>query len=54
MTERLTPDDTVAAIQAAPDDATAIEIERRFVTDTAEEDPGEVDDGNSNPDGQGG
>ena len=54
MTEPLQPDDVVAAIRAAPDDTAALEVERRFVTDTAEEDPGEVDGGHSSPDAPGG
>ena len=43
-----TPEQAVEAIKAARargDDDTAIEIERQVVTDTGEEDPGEVDSG---------
>ena len=46
MTEHLDPDEVVAAIRDAPDDAATIDIEREAVEDTAEEDPGEVEDGN--------
>lgn len=45
MTEQLNPDDVVAAIAAAPDDTSAIEVERRYVVDTGEEDAGEVEEG---------
>lgn len=51
MTEPLTPDDVAAAIAAATTDEEAIAIERRYTADTAEEDPGEVDDGHSGADG---
>ena len=54
MTEQLDPDEVVAAIRAAPDDTAKVDVEREFVADTAEEDPGEVDDGNGRPDGEGG
>lgn len=43
-----TPEQAVEAIRAAQargDDDTAREIERQVVEDTAEEDPGTVDDG---------
>ena len=42
MTERLTPEDVVEAIRACLTDEQAIAIERAYVRDTAEEDPGEV------------
>lgn len=55
MTPPLNPDEVVLAIRAAPDDDAALEVERRFTVDTAEEDPGEVDDdADHGPDGQGG
>ena len=53
MTERLDPEEVVAALRAAETDEDRIEIERRYVTDTAEEDPGEVeDDGHRGPNGE--
>jgi hypothetical protein len=47
------PDEVVAAIRAAGSDAERIEIERAAVTDTAEEEPGEVEHGHEHPDGRG-
>jgi hypothetical protein len=42
--EQLRPVEVVAAIADADDDEAALEIERRYVTDTAEEDPGQVEE----------
>jgi hypothetical protein len=44
MSERLSPEEVVLAIQAAETEEDALEIERRYVQDTAEEDPGKEDD----------
>ena len=46
------PEEVVAAIRAAASDAERIEIERQAVTDTAEEDPGEVEHGHERTDGR--
>lgn len=43
MTEAPGPDEVVEALRAAENEEAALEIERRYVTDTAEEDPGEVE-----------
>jgi hypothetical protein len=54
MGEQLDPEDVVAALRAAADEEAAIEIERRYTADTAEEDPGEVeDDADHGGDGEG-
>jgi hypothetical protein len=47
------PDEVVAAIRAASSDPERIEIERAAVTDTAEEEPGEVEDDHDGGHGQG-
>jgi hypothetical protein len=52
--ERPSPDDVVAAIHAAETEEDKLEVERRYTQDTAEEDPGEVDDADDASDGEGG
>jgi hypothetical protein len=44
MTEQLGPEEVVAAIGAAESEEDALAIERRYVVDTAEEDPGQVEE----------
>jgi hypothetical protein len=52
--EKPDPGDVVDQIRDALTDDDTIEIERRYVEDTAEEDPGEVEDGDDRGHGEGG